>query len=129
MAEESTVKHDTDFEEALADVAREGEPQFEPEEAAAFAKGLRVLNETGIPYLVGGAFAKHKYTHIWRDTKDLDIFLKPDDLKTALDALAEAGYKTEIEFEHWLAKARLEPYFIDLIFGTGHGQLHIDDSW
>jgi hypothetical protein len=35
----------------------------------------------------------------------------------------------EIEFPHWLAKARQEPYFIDLIFGTGHGRLQIDSGW
>ncbi|HBY93443.1 MAG: nucleotidyltransferase family protein [Ardenticatenaceae bacterium] len=123
------AEHDEDFEEAVADVAREGKPEFEPEEAQVFARSLRVLNETGIPYVVGGAFAKHAYTGVWRDTKDLDIFLKPGDLKPALDALKAAGYETEVEFEHWLAKARHAPYFIDLIFGTGHGQLQVDDTW
>ncbi len=121
--------NDPEFEAQLADVARAADPRFEPEEAQAFARALNTLNATGIPYVVGGAFAKHAYTGIWRDTKDLDVFLKPDDLKTALDALAEAGYETSIEFEHWLAKAHQEPYVVDLIFGTGHGQLHVDDAW
>lgn len=121
--------HDEDFEQAVADVAREGSPDFEPEQRRVFALGLNALNDAGVPYMVGGAFAKHAYTGIWRNTKDLDLFLKPDDLKQALEVVASAGFNTEVEFQHWLAKATLEPYFIDLIFGTGHGQLQIDDAW
>jgi hypothetical protein len=121
--------HDDDFERAAADVARESNPEFAPEQARIFALGLNALNGAGVPYMVGGAFAKHAYTGIWRDTKDLDLFLKPDDLKRALDVLAAAGFDTEIEFPHWLAKTWHRPYVIDLIFGTGHGQLQIDDNW
>jgi hypothetical protein len=120
---------DPEFEQALADMARAGEPRFAPEEAAFFASSLTALNQAGVSYVVAGAFAKHAYTRIWRDTKDLDVFLKPEDLKPALDALANLGYQTEIEFEHWLAKAKRDPYVVDLIFGTGHGQLQIDDGW
>jgi predicted nucleotidyltransferase len=120
---------ESDPEDSFPDIAREGSPQFEPDEAAAFAVALRTLNATGICYVVAGAFAKHAYTGIWRDTKDLDLFLKADDLKTALDALAEAGYQTEIEFEHWLAKAHCDPYVIDLIFGMGHGKVRVTDRW
>jgi hypothetical protein len=111
------------------EVAREGRPNFEPEEARFFSRGLRALNDAAIPYLVAGAFAKHAYTGVWRNTKDLDIFLKPEELKRALDTLAGLGLRTSIEFHHWLAKAHQEPYVIDLIFGSGHGQLRIDDSW
>jgi hypothetical protein len=127
--EEARMASDPEFQQALADVARVGEPRFEPAEREFFARSLSALNEAGIPYVVGGAFAKHAYTGIWRDTKDLDVFLKPDDLKAALDAMARLGYATEVEFEHWLAKAKHDPYVVDFIFGTGHGQLQVDDGW
>ena len=117
------------IEALIDDVAREGKPQFDPEQTRVFARGLRALNEAGVPYLIAGAMAKHAYTGIWRNTKDLDIFLKPADLEPALAVFAGAGFDNAIEFRHWLAKARQEPYFIDVIFGTGHGQLQIDDSW
>ncbi|HEX6386652.1 MAG TPA: nucleotidyltransferase [Anaerolineae bacterium] len=116
-------------EDSTPDVAREGEPEFEPEQADLYRRALHALNDAGVPYLIAGAMAKHAYTGIWRDTKDLDIFLRPEDLEASLTALANAGLEITIEFRHWLAKALQEPYFIDLIFGTGHGQLQIDDSW
>lgn len=121
--------HDEDFERALAGAARRGAPELGPGEAAFFARGLEILNGSAVPYLVGGAWAKYAYTGVWRDTKDLDVFLKPEGVKRALDALAEGGFETQIEFAHWLAHAREDPYVIDLIFGTGHGQLRVGDGW
>ncbi len=115
--------------DAIPDVARASEPRFDPAEEKVFARALTTLNDAGVRYVLAGAFAKHAYTGIWRNTKDLDLFLAADELKSALDALASAGFTTSIEYEHWLAKAHSEPYVIDLIFGLGHGRLRIDDSW
>jgi len=111
------------------DVGRQGEAQFAPEQRQLFARGLRTLNEGGVPYLIAGAHAKHAYTGVWRDTKDLDLFLAPADLERALQLLEEAGFSTSIEFPHWLAKAHHEPYFIDIIFGLGNGRIQVEDHW
>ncbi len=111
------------------DATHQRPPRFEPEEAAVFAHALRLLAETGIPHALGGALALHAYTGIWRDTKDLDVFLKPADLATAFRALAGAGFETSLVERHWLAKATREPYFVDLLFGTSHGRLRVDDAW
>ena len=109
--------------------SREGTSRLEPEEKKVFAGWLHLLSETGIPYMVAGAFAVHAYTGVWRDTKDLDIFLQPKHVKPALDAFARAGFETEIRAPHWLAKAHHEPYFMDLIFGIGNGQLPVEEDW
>jgi hypothetical protein len=103
--------------------------RLEPEEREVFSQWLSALNGTGIPYLVGGAFAVHKYTGIWRFTKDLDVFLKPKDLKVALDTLADAGFDTEVRDRYWLAKANRGPYLLDLIFGVANSYVTVDDSW
>ena len=49
--------------------------------------------------------------------------------KRAMDALAHAGYKTEMTFPHWLAKAGRGRDYIDLIFRAGNGLCEVDDSW
>jgi len=50
-------------------------------------------------------------------------------VKAALCALARAGYKTELTFPHWLAKATYEGDILDLIFRAGNGLCEVDDSW
>jgi len=108
---------------------QESPPQLEPEKAHVFRESLRALNTGGVQYLVGATFARHHYTGIWRNTKDLDLFVKPADLSAALELLRQAGFETRIEYEHWLAKASQGEHFVDLIFGTGNGHFPIDDSF
>jgi hypothetical protein len=109
-------------------ITYESPPLLTLEEERVFRISLQVLNTTGIKYAVGAAFARYVYTGIWRSTKDLDVFLRPEDLKTAMDALQDAGFETKIDTPHWLAKAWKDGYLIDLIFGTGHGLLPVTDS-
>jgi hypothetical protein len=109
-------------------ITYESPPLLSIEEERVFRLSLQTLNSTGIVYAVGAAFARYVYTGIWRSTKDLDVFLRPEDLKTALDALRDVGFQTRIDTPHWLAKAWKEESLIDLIFGTGHGLLPITES-
>lgn len=94
-----------------------------------YIEALNQLRESGIPFLLGGAFALRNYTGIYRDTKDLDIFCKPGDYTRLLKALASYGYKTEIHDARWIAKAFKGEYFIDIIFNTVNNLCPVDDSW
>ena len=103
---------------------------LEAEQAAVYAHWLTLLNETGVPYTVGGAYAVYAYTGGWRDSKDLDVFLRPEDLKPALDRLAEAGYETEVRDTYWLAKAHQRPLLLDLLFAVRHTTaLKVTEDW
>ncbi len=110
-------------------VAREGRPELDPEEAQVYAEALRALNRAGVPYAVGGAWALHSYTGLRRSTKDLDLFLRAEDLRSAMDALAEVGFEANVEYPHWLAKAHRAPYFVDLIFANNNSRLRVDQVW
>jgi hypothetical protein len=114
-------------EDPEAKVTHEGDPVLEKEERKVYRAALQALNRSNVPYAVGATFARHAYTGIWRKTKDLDLFVKPEDLKGAMDALQKAGFETEVVAEHWLAKAHQGKYYIDVIFGNGHGYHPIDD--
>jgi len=98
-------------------------------ECALYGNALARLAESGVPFLIGGAFALERYTGIARNTKDLDIFLRPRDLEAALAALGTLGCRTEVPFPHWLAKALTEEGVIDVIFSSGNGIAQVDDGW
>ncbi len=115
--------------QVLHNITRERLPEVDEAAKQVYTDALCTLNGAQIPYVVGAAFARYAYTHVWRWTKDLDLFLRAHDLQQALQALERSGFRTEVEFEHWLAKAFKGDEFVDLIFGTGHGQLRIDDGW
>ena len=87
------------------------------------------MNEHGIPYAVAGAFALQKYTGIWRVTKDLDLFIKAEDIPMALDYLGQQGFVCHTLDPVWLSKAHRGEYFVDLISGMSNAVILVDDSW
>ena len=100
-----------------------------PETAELYRTALEMLNRSGVPYMVGGTYAFHYYAGIARTTKDFDIFVRRQDTQRVLDVLNKAGFKTEIAFSHWLAKAHHGEKFIDVIFSSGNGVAEVDDEW
>src|SRR4051812_5508561 len=90
-------------------------PCYAPQDPAArecYRRAISALKAPGIEFLIGGAYSLALYTGIERDTKDLDIFVRPADRDRALAALAAAGYQTEVTYPHWLAKAFQADFFI-----------------
>src|SRR3954471_50197 len=78
-------------------------------------KSAAALRDTGIPFMVGGGVAA------WarggpESIHDLDLIVKPDDSDRALEALADAGLRTERPPEGWLLKAWDGDVLVDVIF-------------
>jgi hypothetical protein len=109
------------------------EVRFTAEEVEAaqevYREGLDLLIASGVPFLVGGAYAFAHYTGIVRFTKDFDVFLHAEDLDPLLDTFGRAGYTVEVPFPHWLAKARRGDDFLDLIYSSGNGVARVDEKW
>src|SRR5579872_4743317 len=97
--------------------------------AEFYIQAIRQLQETNIPFLVGGAFAFSNFSHVPRETKDIDVFVKPDDCPRVLDAFERLGYETELTFPHWLGKIHKDRFFMDVIFNSGNGIARVDDLW
>ncbi len=100
-----------------------------PAAEAFYRHALDVLGNTGVPFLVAGAYALRAYTGISRDTKDFDIFCTPGDFPELLQALGEAGYATEVTDANWIAKAFRGENYLDLIFDAGNGIARVDETW
>jgi hypothetical protein len=101
----------------------------ELQEEVVHREALAVLQEAGFKPMVGGAYALCAHTGIWRDTKDLDLFLRKDQIAEALALLQRAGYETAFTDPLWIAKAARGPFFIDLVFSSGNGICAVDERW
>lgn len=99
------------------------------EEREVYRRALQALNEASIPYVVAGAYAIYEHTGIYRQTKDLDLFVEPSVVVTAARALHDAGFVMRLDDLHWLAKGFVGDKFVDLIYGMGNGVAFIDEEW
>jgi predicted nucleotidyltransferase len=87
---------------------------------------LAAVDKSGLPYVLMGGIATtarggHRFTH------DIDIFCKPLDAEKILEALAEAGFRTEKTFPEWLYKAFKNNVMVDVIFQSS-GPVFLEDE-
>jgi hypothetical protein len=97
--------------------------------ATFYQDAFAILAEANIPFLIGGAFAQSRHTQRDRDTKDLDIILRREDVVHMLAAFQHAGYDASVPYPHWLAKIHSNNHCLDVLFGSGNGVVHVDDLW
>jgi hypothetical protein len=99
------------------------------DEREIYRRALEAVKAADLPCVVAGAYAIYEHTGIYRKTKDLDLFFEPRYVVAAARALQAAGFVMRLEDSHWLAKAMMGDYFIDLIYGMGNGVALIDNTW
>src|SRR5213595_922352 len=92
-------------------------------------RSVTALQDANVPFLIGGAYVVEVYAGVSRRTKDFDLYVRPNHVEAALEALACADYTTDLTFPHWLAKAKRGRDYVDLIFRAGNGLCEVDDSW
>jgi hypothetical protein len=104
-------------------------PVFCSDQEALFREVMELMIRNKVQCVISGAFALHEHTGIWRDTKDLDLFMPAHEVGKALKLLEHDGFETEVLDPVWLAKARRGDYFVDLITGMSNGVIRVDYSW
>jgi hypothetical protein len=103
--------------------------ELSPETRDFYRRVIDILDDAGIPFLVGGAYALERYTGVGRHTKDFDVFLRRQDCARALAACAAQGYRAELTFPHWLGKVIAGDAFVDFIFSSGNAVVEVDEAW
>src|SRR5436190_22310438 len=92
---------------------------------AAMKKAAGVLQEAGVPWVLGGGLAC--WARGGPETEhDVDFLVKPEDADRAQEAFAEARLKTERPPEGWLVNAWVDDVLVDLIFEPQDGP--VDDD-
>lgn len=94
-----------------------------------YADVIQHLNDSKIPYLLGGTYAVIEYTGIKRDTKDIDFFCKSGDYPKILSYMKEKGFETWVEDERFVAKISKGELYADLILGSFNSFAFVDDTW
>jgi hypothetical protein len=96
---------------------------------AIYRRAIELLTGAEVPFLLGGAYAVARYTGVVRHTKDLDLFLREEDVPRAREVFDADGFRTEITYPHWLAKAYLGDHFVDMIYNLGNGVGPVESDW
>ena len=94
-----------------------------------YAEVVRLMAESGIPFLLSGTYALSCYTGIIRPTKDVDVFAKAGDALRMLSFFKERGFDVEIVDDRWLARVTRGELFVDIITNMPTSATHVTDEW
>jgi hypothetical protein len=98
-----------------------------------YGAAIHALQQAGVPSMIGGAFGLAAYTGRCRNTKDLDLFLRPRDRETAIQALTEIGcadYFEKLAYDRgWIYRSIRHDTIVDLIWGTPNRRAEVTEDW
>jgi hypothetical protein len=90
------------------------------------ANTVEALEESKLQYAFIGGIASGGLGRP-RSTHDIDIFVRPEDSRLAVMALAKHGFKTEFTDPTWLYKGWQENILVDVIFKS-KGEIYLDSE-
>ncbi len=103
------------------------------EQWQAFREAIRSLREAGASFALGGGLAVSFYTGLWRNTKDLDLYILPAEREPAIAAITKIGmsdyYETAAYDRSWIYRGHREGTIVDLIWALANGIAEVDEDW
>jgi hypothetical protein len=98
-----------------------------------YGTAIRVLREHRVPFLVGGGFARAAFTGHWRDTKDIDFYVRPEDRGRAERALRTADFADYYEKHSydraWIYRSYKRNVIVDVIWAMANQRAQVDEQW
>ncbi len=83
--------------------------------------------------MLAGAFSLASYTGRWRNTKDIDFYILPDDRNEFISALTNAGFSNYYEKlpydPKWIYRSYRDDCIVDLIWAMANQRAQVDEEW
>ena len=105
---------------------REVDPERLEQFRDVLAEAVRIVEDEGIPYVIGGSIASNEWGRP-SAVGDVDLIVQPTEAKRLLKAFDSAGYDTEEADPNWLYKAKKGDVSVDIIFEM-EGHLYLEDA-
>ena len=103
------------------------------DEWAVYQRVLAAVRAAGVPFALGGAFALATHTGTWRNTKDLDFFVAPEDRDRMIEIVTGVGlvdYSHVLEYDRgWIYRAHHNEIIVDTIWATANRRAIVDQGW
>jgi putative nucleotidyltransferase-like protein len=104
-----------------------------PSEWATYRAAIKAVRDAGVPFLLGGGFALASFTGRWRDTKDIDFYIRPRDRGAAVAALTRAGfadYFSQLPYDRkWIYRSVRSSVIVDMIWSMANQRAQVDELW
>jgi hypothetical protein len=98
-----------------------------------YSKAIDAVRSSGVLFMLGGGFALASFTGRWRDTKDIDFYIHPQDREQVIEALSQAGFKdyySKLPYDRkWIYRSVQSDVIVDIIWSMANQRAQVDDLW
>jgi hypothetical protein len=103
------------------------------DEWGVYRQAIEAVRKAGVRFLLGGGFALAGFTGRWRDTKDIDFYIAPQDRDRAVAALRRAGFADYYDRKpydrKWIYRSIKSGVIVDIIWSMANQRAQVDDAW
>jgi hypothetical protein len=107
--------------------------RFPPEQWALYKRVMKDARARGLNFAIGGALASTTYSGQWRNTKDIDLYIKASDREKMLAILSDAGladYYDEKPYDrNWIYRSWRDDLIVDVMWAMANQRAQVDDGW
>lgn len=100
---------------------------------AIFQPALRAVRALGVPFAIGGGLAIALYTGLWRNSKDIDLYVLPADRERVIAAVLSTGlvdYFDEMPYDRaWIFRSVRDGVIVDMMWALANGAGDVDREW
>lgn len=104
------------------------------EQWAVYERVLQLASERGLVFALGGGLAFSHYANRWRNTKDIDLYVRPEDKDAMIAVLHDTGLRDYWEVHdydrNWIYRSHNgEGIIVDIIWQMANYRAQVDDGW
>jgi hypothetical protein len=103
------------------------------EEWAVYKPVLKHAHDAHLRFALGGGLAFSFYSRMWRNTKDMDLFVLPRDREIAIGILNQLGfsdYFDQTQYDRsWIYRGFRDGVIVDIIWQMANHRAEVDERW
>lgn len=110
-----------------------GLEQISEDQWQFYKEVIQAVRSTGEPFVLGGGFAWAAFTGVFRNGKDIDLFILPESREILIDAISKIGLTDYFEKEgydrKWIYRGTRDGWIADLIWDMANYRANLDPDW
>jgi hypothetical protein len=103
------------------------------EQRALYEQVVSEARARGVGVAFGGAFAAAVYKGRWRDTKDMDLYVLPEDREEMIEVLTVCGMRDYYDLlpydRRWIYRGFMDGVIVDIIWAMANQRTTVDARW
>lgn len=100
---------------------------------AIFRPALQAVSALRVPFAIGGGLAISLYTGQWRNSKDIDLYVLPQDRDAVIGAVLGTGLSDYFDQQpydrSWIFRSARDGVIVDVMWALANGEGQVEPVW